>query len=262
MGVVELVGIALAGMGAGAINAVVGSGTLISFPVLLTVGYPPIVANVSNSIGLVPGSISGAYAYREQLDGTLVYRGRQVSGWRLLRRLLPLSFLGAVAGAVLLFVLPARAFATIVPVLIALALVLVVIQPRLSKRLAEREGERTGGRGILVRIGLFFCGVYGGYFGAAQGVLTVGLMANLMDAPLQRINGLKNVMVAVVNLVAGVVFVFIGHIAWPAVLLLAVGSVIGGLIGARFGKRLPEPALRTIIVVVGLAAIVKLVAFP
>jgi uncharacterized membrane protein YfcA len=253
---------ALAGMGAGAINAVVGSGTLISFPVLLTVGYPPIVANVSNSIGLVPGSISGAYAYREQLDGMLVYRGQQVSGWRLLRRLLPLSFLGAVTGAVLLFVLPPRAFATIVPVLIALALVLVVIQPRLGKRLAAREGERTGGRGILVRIGLFFCGAYGGYFGAAQGVLTVGLMANLMDAPLQRINGLKNVMVAMVNLVAGVVFVFIGHIAWLAVLLLAVGSVIGGLIGARFGKRLPDPALRAIIVVVGLAAIVKLVAFP
>jgi uncharacterized membrane protein YfcA len=248
MTALEALGVALAGMFAGGINAVVGSGTLISFPALLAVGYSPVVANVSNSLGLVPGSVSGAYGYRRELSGH--------ADW--VRRLLPASMLGSAAGAVLLLVLPAGAFSAIVPVLIAIALVLVVAQPWLNRRLAERERDRSGAGELPLRLGLLFAAVYGGYFGAAQGVLTLGLMGVLMNEHPQRMNALKNVLIAVVNLVAGIVFVVVAQVAWLAVLLLAVGSLVGGQLGAKIGRRLPPFALRSIIVVVGLAAIAKL----
>ncbi|MFB4298919.1 sulfite exporter TauE/SafE family protein [Actinomadura sp. NTSP31] len=249
MSALEVVVVALAGVLAGAINTVVGSGTLVAFPVLLAVGYPPVVANVSNSLGLAPGSLSGAYGYREELRGQAGH----------VRRLLPASLLGAVAGALLLLILPAGAFSTIVPVLIALALVLVVAQPLLVRRLASRPKRPHEHGGVLLWIGVLLGGVYGGYFGAAQGVMMLGLMGVLMPHKnLQRTNALKNLLVAMVNLTAGVVFVFLAHVAWEAVLALAVGSVIGGQIGARIGRKLPPAALRAIIVTVGIAALVKL----
>ncbi|KAA2262173.1 sulfite exporter TauE/SafE family protein [Solihabitans fulvus] len=248
MTALEAIAVAVAGVFAGAINTVVGSGTLVTFPVLLAVGYPPVVANVSNSLGLVPGSLSGAYGYRQELRG---------QGERL-RRLLPASLSGGVIGAILLLVLPANAFSAIVPVLIVVALVLVVLQPWLNRKLAERQAERHEHGGVLLLVGVFLAGIYGGYFGAAQGVLVMGLMGVLMDEKLQRMNAMKNVLTAMVNLVAGILFIFIGHVAWPAVLLLAVGSTIGGQIGAKIGRRLPPVALRAVIVVVGLAAIAKL----
>ena len=191
--------IALAGLGAGTINTIVGSGTLITFPVLLVLGYPPLTANVSNNIGLVAGGASGVYGYRTEL-----------SDQPLLPRLLPLSVVGSIVGAGLLLVLPAAAFRSIVPVLIAIALVLVLIGPRLQAATARRraqEGSHDGmpsGHAVALGVGVFVGGAYGGYFGAAQGVLLMGLLSALSTEPLQRLNGLKNVLVTVVNLVAAV----------------------------------------------------------
>ncbi|HEY4021019.1 MAG TPA: sulfite exporter TauE/SafE family protein [Pseudonocardiaceae bacterium] len=240
--------IAIAGMLAGTINAVVGSGTLITFPVLVYFGYPPVIANISNGLGLVPGSVAGAYGYRRELAGQ---RSRLI-------RLGIASALGAVCGAILLLKLPAEAFKAVVPVLIVIALVLVVIQPWLARKVAERNPERSGDGGFLLLLGIFLTGVYGGYFGAAQGVIAIGIMGVLLRESVQRINAGKNVLTALANLVSGIVFIAVAHVAWIAVALIAGGSVIGGLIGAKIGRRLPPIALRAVIVVVGLAAIGKL----
>jgi uncharacterized protein len=244
------VAVVLAGTFAGGINAVVGSGTLVTFPVLLAVGYPPVVANVSNSIGLVPGSVTGAIGYRRELTGQVV---------RLLR-LGTASLLGGVTGAILLLVLPPSAFEKIVPALIVLALILVVLQPWLSRKLAAIHEQRHPHGGFPLVLAIFGTGVYGGYFGAAQGVLLLALMGILMDETMQRINAVKNVLAAVVNLTAGIVFVFVADVDWRVVLLLAAGSIVGGLLGARIGRRLPAAVLRGVIVVVGVAAIVQLLA--
>ncbi|MBC6446892.1 sulfite exporter TauE/SafE family protein [Actinokineospora xionganensis] len=248
MTVWEAIAVVLAGVFAGGINTVVGSGTLITFPVLLAVGFPPVVANVSNTLGLVPGSITGAIGYRRELAGQLP---------RLLR-LGAASFVGGVVGAVLLLVLPPGAFETIVPILIGLALVLVILQPWLARKLTERQGERHVHGGLALIAGVFASGIYGGYFGAAQGVLLLALMGILMDESLQRINAVKNVLAAIVNLVAGIVFIFVADVAWDAVALVAVGAIVGGLIGAKIGRKLSPTVLRAVIVLVGLAAIFQL----
>ncbi|GLZ40681.1 sulfite exporter TauE/SafE family protein [Actinokineospora sp. NBRC 105648] len=244
----EAVGVLLAGVFAGGINTVVGSGTLITFPVLLAVGYPPVVANVSNTLGLVPGSVAGAIGYRRELTGQL---GR-------ILRLGVASLLGGVVGAVLLLVLPPGAFEAIVPVLIVVALVLVIVQPWLARKLAERESERPAHGGVALFAGVFATGVYGGYFGAAQGVVLLALMGILMDDNLQRINGIKNVLAALVNLVSGVIFIFVADVAWPAVALIAAGATVGGVVGAKIGRKLSPAVLRGVIVVVGTAAIIQL----
>ena len=246
----EAVAVVLAGVFAGGINAVVGSGTLVTFPVLLAVGYPPVVANVSNTLGLVPGSISGAIGYRRELTGQ----------WTRVLRLGIAALLGGVVGAGLLLVLPPSAFEAIVPVLIVLALVLVVVQPWLARKLATMQEERHPHGGLSLLLAIFGTGVYGGYFGAAQGVLMLAFMGILMDETLQRINGVKNVLAAIVNLTAGIVFVFVADVAWPVVLLLAGGSIVGGVFGARVGRRMPAIWLRGVIVVVGIAAIVQIIA--
>jgi uncharacterized protein len=242
--------VVLAGVFAGGINALVGSGTLVTFPVLLAVGYPPVVANVSNSLGLVPGSISGAIGYRRELTGQ----------WIRALRLGTAGVLGAVVGAGLLLVLPASAFEAIVPALIVLALVLVVLQPWLARKLAAIQEERHPHGGLPLLLAIFGTGVYGGYFGAAQGVLMLAMMGILMDETLQRINAVKNVLAALVNLTAGIVFVFVAEVAWPVVALLAGGSIVGGVLGARLGRRMPTIWLRGVIVVVGIAAIVQILA--
>ncbi|GIG00918.1 sulfite exporter TauE/SafE family protein [Catellatospora citrea] len=246
--VAEGVAVLLAGMAAGGINAVVGSGTLVTFPVLLALGYPPVVANVSNTVGLVPGSLSGAYAYRKGLAGHAP----------LLLRLGTASVLGALLGAVLLLWLPPGAFNAIVPVLIGLALVLVILQPRLARSLAHRRPESDRRVGPLLLLGVFGAGVYGGYFGAAQGVLLLGLLGVLLSTDLQWVNGIKNVLAALVNGVAAVLFIALGMVAWQPALLIAAGSVVGGLIGGRWGRRLPPAVLRALIVVIGLVAMIKL----
>ncbi|MEV8097449.1 sulfite exporter TauE/SafE family protein [Kitasatospora sp. NPDC085879] len=250
MTVWEALAVLLAGVGAGTINTVVGSGTLITFPVLLALGLPPVTANVSNTLGLVPGSISGVIGYRRELVGQ---RHR-------LLRLGTASLIGGLTGAYLLTKLPSSAFDTIVPALILCALVLVVIQPRVSRAVAARRGHGGGSAegGALLFAGVLLAGVYGGYFGAAQGVLLLALMGMLLQDDMQRINATKNVLALIVNGVAAVFFLFVAPIDWTAVLLIAAGSVVGGQLGAKVGRRLPPPVLRGVIVVVGLAAVTRL----
>jgi hypothetical protein len=243
----EAIAVLAAGLAAGTINTVVGSGTLITFPVLLAVGFPPVTANVSNTIGLVPGSVSGAIGYRRELAGQ---RGRAL-------RLGLMSLLGGIAGGVLLLTLPEDAFRAIVPAFIVVALVLVVLQPRLAARLAERRA--TAERGVAVRAAVFGTGVYGGYFGAAQGIMLLAVLGLAIPEDLQRINALKNVLAGLVNLVSGLLFIAVADVAWDAAGLIAAGSVVGGQLGARYGRRLPPGVLRAVIVVVGLTAIAQLV---
>jgi uncharacterized membrane protein YfcA len=216
--------------------------------VLLAFGYAPVTANVTNTLGLVPGSAAGAYGYREELRGQ----------WRRTRRLACASVTGGVIGAVLLLELPASAFKAIVPVFIGIALVLVVVQPRLSAWLAARGAAPSPHAGWIVLLCVFLTGVYGGYFGAAQGILLLAILGIGLPESLQRINAVKNVLAGLVNLVAAVVFVFAAHIAWDAALLIAVGAACGGVLGARVGRRLPPAVLRGVIVVVGVSAILQL----
>lgn len=299
-----MLAVLVAGFAAGTINAIVGSGTLITFPTLLFLGYPPLVANISNTLGLVAGGIGGIRGYREELAG----HGAT------LRRLLPASVLGSITGALLLLVLPEDAFAAIVPVLIALALLLVVAGPSLNRRFAAIHAEAAASVGTahqshdqaaaadpgasagpaadsvdpvdsidpvdaevgqavarsgptrrvqLTLAGVFIAGVYGGYFGAAQGVLLIGVMSVLMTDPLQRLNGFKNVLGTAVNAVAAVVFMLIAwdQIDWAVAGIIAVGAFAGGYAGARIGRRLPPVALRGLIVVIGVVAIAKIVFF-
>jgi uncharacterized membrane protein YfcA len=314
-----------AGLAAGTINTVVGSGTLITFPTLLAFGYPPVLANVSNNVGLVPGVASGVHGYRAELQGQR----------RRIIRLGSASACGGLVGAILLLVLPAEAFKAIVPALIGVAVVMVLIQPRLARWMARRQlarpaaragdgdrdlaaqadgadpgprppadaGHGTGGTGgtggtsgtggangngaagragaaiavgVLPATGissradaiggpvlwvLVFCaGVYGGYFGAAQGVLLIGMLGIAFTDSLQRINAVKNVLAGLVNGVAAVVFIALTHIDWGVAGLIAAGSILGGQLGARVGRRLPPWGLRLLIVCVGVAALVKLLA--
>jgi hypothetical protein len=269
-----LSGAAIAGAGAaaGLINAVVGSGTLITFPTLLALGYPPVTANVSNNIGLVLGGVSGSWGYRRELAGQ---RAR-------LARMAPFSAVGAAAGALLLLWLPAEAFEAVVPVLIAIAVVLVLLQPwinaAVARHLAQGTGEsgepgggpdgpggQTRGHGaawvpVLVSAGTLLAGVYGGYFGAAQGVLLMGLLGPLLTETLQTVNGIKNVLSLVVNAVAAVVFTVVAfdRVDWAVAGLVAAGSLAGGFAGAAVGRRLHPVALRAVVAVVGVVAIVSL----
>jgi uncharacterized membrane protein YfcA len=238
----------VAGIWAGTINTVVGSGTLVSFPVLLGVGIPPVTANVSNTVGLFPGSFVGAYGYRRELEGQ---RARVLV-------LSAASGLGALVGAILLLVLPADAFKAIVPVLIGIALLLVVFGKRVTSWLAGRGQHAASHVTIALWLTAFGTGVYGGYFGAAQGVLLLGFLGLFLADSLQRQNALKNVLAGVTNLVAAAYFVATTHVDWLAAGLIAAGSILGGLLGARVGRRLSPTALRATIVVVGIAAIVKL----
>jgi uncharacterized membrane protein YfcA len=243
------VAIFAAGIAAGTINTVVGSGTLITFPTLLAFGYAPVVANVSNTIGLVPGAVSGATGYRRELEG----QRQRVLG------LATAALGGGTVGAVLLLVLPASAFKAIVPFFIALALILIITQKQINKLLGNRRrghGERLG-PGTLV--GTFFSGIYGGYFGAAQGILMLAILGLTIDDELQRLNAIKVITTGTTNLVAGVVFVIAAHVAWAPAGLIAGGSLLGGVLGSRFGRRLPPNALKAVIVIVGIVAIIRLV---
>nr|WP_151082360.1 sulfite exporter TauE/SafE family protein [Nocardioides cynanchi] len=246
MTALQMAAVLLAGLAAGTINTVVGSGTLITFPTLLAFGVPPVTANVSNTIGLVPGVASGVWGYRRELEGQ---RGRAI-------RLGSASMIGGAIGAALLLSLPESAFSAIVPALIVVGLVLVVLQPRISTWVdARHEGARAENGPWWVWPVVLLSGVYGGYFGAAQGVIIMGVLGIGIAETLQRLNGLKNVLAGLVNGVAGLIFALVADVDWTVVLLLAVGSVVGGQVGATVGRRLPAGVLRVVIVVVGLVAL-------
>jgi uncharacterized membrane protein YfcA len=254
--VFEALGIFLAGLAAGTINSVVGSGTLITFPTLLFFGYPPVVANVSNTVGLVAGGVTAVHGYRAELAGA----------GRIVRRLAPASLLGGVIGAVLLLVLPAEAFQAIVPVLIGLGLVLVVVGPRLQRQAVARHEAGiapASWHGAALTVGVLVAGIYGGYFGAAQGVILMGLMSALSSEPIQRLNGFKNVLATIVNAVAAITFMLAawGRIDWLVALLIGLGAFAGGFVGAKVGRRLPPLVLRGVIIVVGLVGIIKIIWF-
>lgn len=259
MPVSEIIVILVAGLGAGAINAVVGSGTLITFPTLVAFGYPPVVATMSNAVGLVAGSVSGTWGYRRELKGQ----------WPRLKWQMPASFVGALGGAWLLLHLPETVFAAVVPVLLIAALVLVVVQPRIqawARARSEAAGKAADHVGrvrmILLTLGTLLVGVYGGYFTAAQGILLIGVMGILLPESVQRMNAAKKLLSLIVNVVAAVTYTIVAfdRISWAAAGLIAAGSLVGGSIGARFGRKLSPWALRAVIVVIGSIGLWRLLA--
>jgi len=251
--------IVLAGVGAGAINSLVGSGTLITFPTLVALGFPPVTATMSNAIGLVAGGVSGTWGYRAELSGQ----------WDRLRWQIPASVSGAAIGAFLLLHLPEKVFTRIVPVLLVLALILVVIGPRIqayARRRAEEAGRSaehvSPKRMAALVFGTFAVGVYGGYFTAAQGILLIGVMGALLPEDVQRMNAEKNLLSLLVNVVAAIAYTAVAfdRISWLAAGLIAAGSLFGGWLGAHYGRRLSPNALRTVIVVVGLIGLYRLLS--
>jgi uncharacterized protein len=233
----EALAITGAGAVAGAVNAVVGSGSLVTFPTLVALGYPSVTANVSNTVGLVPGGVSGVIGYRRELEGQ----------WRRAGTLAIGTTVGAVIGGVLLLRLPSSVFDKVVPVLILLACVLMAVRPSPS---VDAAGRNKIGLGML---GALFTGIYGGYFGAAQGIILLAVLRLCFDDDLQRLNGVKNVLAGLANAVAAIYFIaFAPHIAWDAALLIAIGSIVGAQLGARYGRRLPQEALRRVVIVAGL----------
>lgn len=252
MSVLEALIVVTVGFAAGSINTIVGSGTLVTFPTLLAIGYSPVVANVSNTVGLVFGSVSGAVGYRRELQGQR-------------RRALTLgagSLLGGITGAVLLLTLPSSVFDGVVPVLILLACALVIAQSRLSAMVAARRTKVVEHGGVPLWILVFLTGIYGGYFGAAQGVILLALLGIFVADTLQRLNGTKNVLATIANGAAALIFAASADVAWEVAALIAVGSVLGSQFGARVGRRLPGNLFRAVIVVVGLVAAIRLIVDP
>lgn len=246
-----------AGLWAGTINSVVGSGTLVTFPVLIALGITPVTASISNAMGLVAGNAAGAWGYRKELAG----RGKQ------LLRLLPASLLGGITGAWLLLHLPEKVFHYAAPALIVLALLMVVFQPKLQQWVRNREENpehaiRDRSHRTVLIVLVYLAGVYGGYFVAAQGILLVGILGVFMTGTIQNANAMKNILVLGVNIVAAasyLLFAF-GRINWAVVGIIAVSSLIGGVVGSRVGRRLSPPVLRGVIFALGLVALGFMVA--
>jgi uncharacterized membrane protein YfcA len=236
-----------AGTAAGIINTVVGSGSLVTFPILVALGYPPVVANVTNNIGVLPGSISGALAYRKELAGH----------WRELVFLATFSAIGGLIGALLLLSLPTSAFQFIVPILIVVACVLVIVGPWLKRWSATRQRTAvTRRRGVELSTAVGLTGIYGGYFGAAQGVILLASLTALLPGDIQRANAFKNVLAATANFAAAIVFVITTRVAWPAALAIAIGAILGGQLGGVIGRRLSATVFRILIVAIGAAAVI------
>ncbi|WP_436697819.1 sulfite exporter TauE/SafE family protein [Nocardioides sp. BYT-33-1] len=242
--------VVLAGLGAGVLSTTVGVASLLSFPVLLAVGLPPVVANVSNTIGLVPSGVGGGIGYREELR---VHP-------RITTAVMVLTGLGGAAGAALLLALPPGVFEAVVPWLILGTCLLVGVQPRLSAWLAARRGR--DGREVHPRLRLsvvatgfvLLTGVYGGYFGAGAGVMMIATLALSLDIDLRVIAGIRTIALLASNFVAALVFVVVADVDWLAVALLSASSIIGGYVGARVARRLPAGVLRTLVVVAGVTA--------
>lgn len=246
----------LAGVAAGAMNAVVGAGTVVTFPTLLALGVPPVVANVSNTVGLVPGSVAAAYGFR----ATLVGRARIVV------RLVVASAAGGVAGGALLLALPSSTFEVLVPVLLLVAGVLAAVQPRVAAAVARRrdakrlrqggaDGTVVGATPLLLGA-VVATGVYGGYFGAAQGVILLAVLGIFIGGRMSEVNGIKNILAGVANLVSAILFVLVAEVDWRVAALVAVGATIGGGLGGRYGRALPSDVLRALVVAVAFAAAV------
>lgn len=247
LSVETLVLLAAAGFLAGALNAAAGGGSLISFPALIAVGYPPLTANVTNNIAVAPGYVTGATGYRRELRG----QGH---------RILPLtvaSAIGSLVGVGLILISSQSAFESIVPFLVLAACVLLAFQPAITRRLEEHSGDRDRpGSGVLA--GQALAAVYGGYFSAALGVVVLAVLGLAFDDTLQRLNALKAVLQLIIGAVSAVGFALVTPVAWTAVAVVAPASVVGGEVGARLARRVSDRALRVGIVTYGVACAVWL----
>lgn len=242
----EAIGVAAAGFGAGAVNAIAGGGSLISFPALLAIGYPALPANVTNTVGLLPGYLGGSLAYRRELAGQ---RGRLPS-------LLVAAVLGAGAGAAVLLTTPASVFRAIVPWLVIAGCLMMLLQTRVAA-LLQRRSERHD-YPVPLHIGVFLGGAYGSYFGAALGVMLLALLGMLLPEDLQRLNALKSALSLVVSIVGAVVFAAFGPVVWSAAAVLAGSSLVGGHLGGSLARRMSPRVLRFAVVTFGLAVAVDL----
>lgn len=251
----------LAGLWAGTINTIVGSGTLVTFPVLVTLGYAPVVATISNAMGLIAGAAAGSWGYRRELKGL----------GPTLARLLPASIAGGITGAALLLNLPEYVFEFVAPFLIVIALGFVIFQPKLQRAVRARAEKRaangngrvkTGEHPLALTLLVYFAGVYGGYFVAAQGILLVGILGVFLAGTMQNANAMKNILVLAVNTIAAISYMIFAfdRINWPVVLLIAISSLIGGFFGAKVGRRLSPILLRSVIVTLGLVALGVMIA--
>jgi uncharacterized membrane protein YfcA len=227
----EIAAVAAAGFAAGGVNTIVGSGSLITFPTLLAVGYSPVVANVSNSVGLVPGGISGAIGYRRELRGQ----------WRRAGFLAVGTATGALLGGILLLELPESVFDAVVPALILLSAILMAVK-RTPDAHAATEHNAAGVTAS------FATGIYGGYFGAAQGIILMSLLRFCYPDDLQRLNAIKIVLTAVANGVSAALFILVADVAWEAAGLIALGSTLGAQVAAKYGRTIPSEGLRWIVV--------------
>jgi uncharacterized membrane protein YfcA len=231
----------VAGVAAGGMNAIAGGGSLITFPSLIATGLPTVTANVTNSVSVFPGYVSSVVGSRADLQG----QGRRV------RAILPTSLVGSAAGCALLLLTPARAFELVVPFLVLGAAATLAFQERLRGLVGHPRQMSSRRAAVTLQAVVFVGAVYGGYFGAALGVMYVAALALILDEPLKRINALKNVLSAAVGLVTVVVFAIFADVQWSAVLILAPATVLGGYVGARLARRLPARVLRYVIVTFG-----------
>lgn len=229
----------LAALVAGAVNAVAGGGSLLTFPVLLAIGLDPVPASITNTLGLMPGYLGGTHAYRAELRDQ---RAR-------VRVLLGPAVLGSIAGALLLLVSPEAVFEAIVPFLVLLAAVLLAIQPRVSAWVARRPAGSAELPPMLLLV-TFLGGAYGAYFGGALGVILLAALGSVLADDLQRVNALKSALSVVINGVAVVIFVFSPYVHWSLVLAMGVGSLAGGRLGAGLARRLGARQLRLVVVAV------------
>ncbi len=248
----EQLAVLVAGLGAGVLTSTVGVASLLSFPVLLAVGLPPVVANASNTVGMTPAALSGSFGYRAELR----------EHPRVTAAVMVTCAVGAVGGAVLLLALPPGVFEAVVPWLILLTCLLVGAQPWISARVRARLGPDAPDRTVMSPVTLFFAGLtglYGGYFGAGSGVMMMAVLGLGLDIELRVVNALKTLAVLAANVVAGLIFLAVADLDWSAIGLLAAGSVVGGYVGAHIGRRLPAPVLRGLVVLVGVTAAVIMV---
>nr|WP_296072850.1 sulfite exporter TauE/SafE family protein [uncultured Actinoplanes sp.] len=231
----------VAGVAAGAVNAIAGGGSLITFPSLIATGLPSVDANVTNSVSVFPGYVSSVAGSRADLAG----QGRR------LRMILPTSLLGSIGGCALLLLTPARAFEVVVPFLVIGAAATLAFQERLRALVGHPRHMSPRRAAVTLQVVVFVGAIYGGYFGAALGVMYVAALALILDEPLNRINALKNVLSAAVGLVTVIVFALFANVHWGAVLTLAPATIVGGYVGAKLARRLPSRVLQYLIVAFG-----------
>jgi len=238
-----------AGLVAGIFNGVAGGGSLISFPLLLALGYPALTANVTNTVGIWPGYLGSAAGYRTEIAGQKVR----------LVRLSPAAIGGGVIGAILLLTTPSADFTRLAPYLILAAAALFAVQP-LLRRALDRGSPTSATRTVLLQGGTFGASIYGGYFGAGMGVMLLAILGLALPDSIARTSGLRTVLSILINGVAAIVFLVHGGLAWDAVWLLAGGSLVGGWIGARVALAIPAAALRAVVILIGVGTAVKLLA--